>query len=80
AGDHHYTMKKAERDALIKIGWKDEKIGWYSDDNEEVPLYRQYNPNAVSGSHNYTTNKKENDALVKIGWIAEGIGWYGVKH
>ncbi len=51
-----------------------------SNDMEEVPLYRQYNPNAVSGSHNYTTNKKENDALVKIGWIAEGIGWYGVKN
>jgi hypothetical protein len=44
-----------------------------------VPLYRQYNPYAVSGSHNYTTNKKENDALVKIGWIEEGIGWYGIN-
>jgi hypothetical protein len=72
-------MNGGERDALVKVGWKYEGIGWYSDDNEEVPLYRQYNPNAVSGSHNYTTNKKENDALVKIGWIAEGIGWYGIK-
>ena len=29
-GRHHYTPKKAERDKLIKLGWKDEGIGWYA--------------------------------------------------
>lgn len=42
-----------------------------------MPLYRQYNPNAVTGSHNFTTNKAENDSLVAAGWNEEGIGWYG---
>ena len=72
-------MNKAEKDMLVKVGWKYEGIGWYSDDAKGVPLYRQYNPNAKAGSHNYTTNKAENDMLVRVGWKAEGIGWYGVK-
>ena len=63
---------------LISVGWNDEGIGWYSDDNGAVPLYRQYNPNAKAGSHNYTTSKGENDFLAANGWNAEGIGWYGL--
>ena len=62
----------------MKLGWKYEGIGWYSDTNKSVPLYRQYNPNAKSGSHNYTTNKAENDMLVNAGWKAEGVAWYGL--
>ncbi len=64
---------------LTGNGWKDEGIGWYSDDNKGVPVYRQYNKNAKTGSHNYTANLAENDMLVKSGWKAEGIFWYGVK-
>ena len=63
---------------LISAGWSDEGIGWYSDDNQTVPLYRQYNPNAFANNHNYTTSLGENDWLVSLGWLAEGIGWYGV--
>ena len=79
AGDHHYTMSTVERDYLISLGWRYEGIGWYSDDSEAVPIYRQYNPNAKSGSHNYTASKSENDRLVDLGWRGEGIGWYGIK-
>jgi len=79
AGDHHYTTSEAEKDALVKAGWNYESIGWYSDPDQGVALYRQYNPNAKSGSHNYTTNKDENDNLVKAGWKGEGVGWYGVE-
>ena len=78
AGDHHYTMNAGERDALVGAGWIYEGVGWSSDTGKSVPLYRQYNPYAVSGAHNYTTKKAENDALVGAGWHAEGIGWYGV--
>jgi len=46
AGDHHYTMSEGEKEALVSYGWKYEGIGWYSDANQSVPLYRQYNPNA----------------------------------
>jgi hypothetical protein len=64
---------------LVNAGWNDEGIGWYSDDEQGVPVYRQYNPNAKAGAHNFTTSKAENDHLVKVGWNAEGIAWYGVK-
>ena len=75
AGDHHYTPNKGEHDMLVAQGWNDEGIGWSTGGG--VPLYRQYNPNAVTGSHNFTTNKAENDSLVAAGWNEEGIGWYG---
>ncbi len=77
--DHHYTTGQNERDTLIRAGWKDEGIGWYSDDSKTIPLYREYNPNAKSGNHNYTTSKEENDRLGSIGWKTEGIGWYALK-
>ena len=67
-----------ERDHLISVGWNDEGIGWYSDDAQAVPLYRQYNPNAIAGSHNYTTSTVERDHLISVGWNDEGIGWYGM--
>ena len=79
SGEHFYTGGEVERNALRAVGWNFEGIGWYSDDARGVPLYRQYNPNAVTGSHNYTPDRAENDALVRMGWIAEGIGWYGVR-
>ena len=63
----------------MSVGWKYEGVGWYSDDARGVPLYRQYNPNALAGSHNYTADVAENDMLVSVGWRAEGIGWYGTR-
>lgn len=62
----------------MKLGWNDEGIGWYSDDNKAVPLYRQYNPNVFANNHNYTKSVPERDHLVSLGWHDEGIGWYGV--
>lgn len=79
AGDHHYTTNAAERDMLTKVGWKYEGIGWYSAENTgRAPLYREYNPNAVSGAHNYTLNKAEHNNLVRLGWRDEGLAWYAV--
>lgn len=78
SGEHFYTSSIVERDHLISVGWNDEGIGWYSDEEQLVPLFRQYNPNAIAGSHNYTTSQVENDSLVLVGWNGEGIGWYGV--
>ena len=79
AGDHHYTTSAAEKDNLVKVGWRYEGIGWYSTGNEGQPLYRLYNPNAKAGSHHYTTNAAERDNLKKLGWRDEGIAWYGGK-
>ena len=79
SGEHFYTGDTNEKNHLASIGWNYEGIGWYSDEDQGVPLYRQYNPNEKTGTHNYTTSKEENDFLVSIGWRAEGIGWYGLK-
>lgn len=87
AGDHHYTTSAEERDMLVKLGWNDEGVGWYSVDGameedeqaeEPIPVYRQYNPNAIAGAHNFTTSKEENDQVVRAGWNEEGIAWYAL--
>ena len=78
AGDHHYTANAAEKDYLVTVGWRYEGVGWYSADSDGTPLYRDYNPNAVSGAHNYTTSESEHETLIQKGWRAEGIGWYGI--
>lgn len=77
AGDHHYTRSAGERNALVRAGWNYEGVGWYS--GGDVPVYRQYNPNAVTGTHNYTKSLGESRSLVRIGWRDEGIGWYAVS-
>ena len=69
-------MSAAEKASLIKAGWKDEGIGWYSDDAKTKPVYRAYNPNAVTGTHHYTLSKDEMKTLVKAGWKDEGIAFY----
>ncbi|MCR5448763.1 MAG: hypothetical protein K6F23_05140, partial [Solobacterium sp.] len=77
-GDHHYTMNAGEKNFLANNGWKYEGIGWYSDPDQKVPVYREYNPNAVARNHNYTANKGEHNYLTSIGWRDEGIGWYAI--
>lgn len=44
-----------------------------------LALYREYNPNTVSGAHNYTTSLEENNNLLNAGWNFEGIAWYGTS-
>lgn len=69
SGEHFYTLSSSERDGLVKAGWSDEGIGWYTPEKGDT-VYRLYNPNA--GDHHYTENKGEYDNLVKIGWTGEG--------
>lgn len=76
SGEHFYTKNVAEKNNLVKIGWKDEGIGWYAPD-EGDPVYRVYNKNA--GDHHYTLSRAERDSLIKVGWKDEGIGWYSPK-
>ena len=71
-------MNKDERDNLIKEGWNDEGIGWYSVVTERLPIYRLYNPNATTGTHHFTANEGERDYLISLGWRDEKIGWYGI--
>ena len=76
AGDHHYTLSEAERDYLVSVGWNYEGIGWCSDSKNTVPIFRVYNPNAVTGTHHYTANYSEIEHLISVGWNYEGVGWY----
>lgn len=78
AGDHHYTLSAAERDHLVSVGWNYEGIGWLSSDEDQKPVYRAYNPNAIVGAHHFTQNYQEILNLVRYGWKDEGIAWYGL--
>ena len=66
------------KDRLAKLGWKDEGIAWYAEDETGIPVYRSYNPNAKAGAHHFTTSKNEQDYLTDKGWTDEGIAWYGM--
>lgn len=72
SSEHFYTTNTAERNMLIRIGWRDEGLGWYSA-KDGSPVYRVYNPN--TGDHHYTTSKTEINNLVKNGWRDEGKSW-----
>ena len=74
SGEHFYTAKAAEKNALVTYGWKYEGVGWYAPKTSSIPVYRLYNSH--SGDHHYTMKKAEKDALVSYGWKYEGIGWY----
>ncbi|GFH41000.1 hypothetical protein [Pseudolactococcus insecticola] len=78
SGEHFYTASTAERDGLVKAGWKYEGLGWIAPEKSHVPVYRMYNKNA--GDHHYTMNAAEKDSLVKAGWRYEGIGWYSSEY
>ena len=76
SGEHFYTANTAEKDHLVKVGWKYEGLGWLAPKAEnDYPVYRVYNPNA--GDHHYTMDIDEmSDLVYKHGWKFEGIGWY----
>ena len=74
SGEHFYTRDLEEKDALVKLGWQDEGIGWTAPTKSNTPVYRLYNPNA--GDHHYTKRSTERDVLVSVGWKYEGVGWY----
>ncbi|MDO4663738.1 MAG: hypothetical protein Q4A59_02540 [Erysipelotrichaceae bacterium] len=64
----HAFGPEAEKDGLLKLGWKLEGIAFYSGGNR--PLYRMYNPN--NGAHILSADRDEHDGLTKLGWICEG--------
>lgn len=74
SGEHFYTALKAERNMLVRAGWRYEGVAWLAPLSSNTPVYRLYNPNA--GDHHYTTSAGERDVLVSKGWRSEGIGWY----
>lgn len=74
SGEHFYTTSAQEKSHLVKVGWRDEGIGWTAPEISSVPVYRLYNPNA--GDHHYTTNTEERNVLQTLGWKYEQISFY----
>lgn len=74
SGEHFYTGNAAERNSLVKAGWRYEGIAWSAPSKSNMPVYRLYNKN--SGDHHYTISASERNSLIKAGWRDEGIGWY----
>jgi hypothetical protein len=80
-GEHMYTESLSEYQALGRIGWMQESVGYYIysgvvsiDAVAAQPWYRVYNPN--SGLHHWTMDQNERDVLVGYGWNDEGIAGY----
>ena len=69
-GEHIYTYNSAERAALIKAGWVEEKSNFRVlpiSASQGVVVYRVYNPNN-GGTHMYTKNLMEMVFLKQNGW------------
>ncbi|MBT1167183.1 InlB B-repeat-containing protein [Bifidobacterium simiarum] len=84
SGNHNWTLNKAEHDMLVRLGWKDEGIAWYTSPTGQN-VYRLYNPKPYhkpkngrgngGGEHVYTTSYGEYLAVVRAGWRGEGVAW-----
>jgi uncharacterized repeat protein (TIGR02543 family) len=78
SGLHHYTTSAKERDALVKLGWRNEGTSFQAAKPGTAsglrPVYREYNPH--DGNHNWTLDQTEHKQLVKLGWHDEGVAWY----
>ncbi|WP_165776764.1 InlB B-repeat-containing protein [Bifidobacterium simiarum] len=84
SGNHNWTLNKAEHDMLVRLGWKNEGVAWYTSPKGQN-VYRLYNPKPYhkpkngrgngGGEHVYTTSYGEYLAVIKAGWRGEGIAW-----
>ncbi|RSX50598.1 Amylopullulanase [Bifidobacterium goeldii] len=73
SGEHFYTANKAERKALLKLGWDDEGTAFTMSD-DGTPVYRLYGA-GTNGKHMFTTSKAEYNALKALGWADEGVAF-----
>lgn len=78
SGEHFYTSNNIEKNALISAGWNYEGTAWNAPQSGN-PVYRLFNPNAITGSHHYTMDVTERNNLVNAGWYDEGVGWYSAS-
>lgn len=79
SGEHFYTTSSYEYNSVAKSGWNKEGLAFYSATTKNVPIYREFNPNAKGpGSHFYTTSAFEYNSVASAGWRKEGIGLYAL--
>ncbi len=81
-GEHIYTKKWADVEALLEWGWIHENDSDFTVvnamDEDAVPVYRLYNPN-FGGMHYYTDNAEDAKYLASVGCNYEGISHYVYK-
>lgn len=77
SGEHFYTNNENEQKSLVRVGWNDEGIGFYSS-IEKTPfqVYRLYNSYQEGSSHLWTIDHSEYSGLADLGWIQEGSAWF----
>lgn len=68
SGAHFFTASSAERDALVRSGWRYEQVAWRAPVGAGSPVHRRYNQN--SGEHLYTLNFNE-----ATQWRYEGVAF-----
>ncbi|MDH6363422.1 hypothetical protein M2139_000397 [Enterococcus sp. PF1-24] len=79
SGEHFYTLSEKEYEEVAEAGWKKEGSTFFSNEEEEVEIFRVFNPNAQGpGSHHYTVYGEERDGLVDLGWTDEAVAFYGM--
>lgn len=79
SGEHFYTTSVFEYNSVAAAGWNKEGLAFYSATTKNVPVYREFNPNATGpGSHFYTTSQFEYNSVAAAGWNKEGIGFYAL--
>ena len=79
SGEHLY-VPEGYADYLAGEHWNKEKVSFYSDDNQGVPVYRLWNGLDAVGSHYFTTDYAYALWLADTyGWKIEDIAFYGVK-
>lgn len=69
-GEHLYTDKAGEKQALVIAGWYDEGKAFTEKVMGEEMVYRLYSES--TGDHHYATNPAEIAMLESLGWKNEG--------
>lgn len=73
-GEHFYTTSETERKALVRSGWRDEGIAFYSPKGAGKSVYRLYDTG--TGEHLLTENWIEYTMLrVLPSWRGKGTAW-----
>ncbi|MCR5279766.1 MAG: InlB B-repeat-containing protein, partial [Lachnospiraceae bacterium] len=73
-GEHFFTALTAEKESLLKSGWKDEGVAFSAPEKSDKPVYRFFN--TKTGEHYFTDKESDKNKLAEEGYVYEGIAWY----
>ena len=67
-GEHLLVTDKAEIDSMVKAGWDNQGVKFYTAQNGSKAVKRLYNKYTAGPAHHYTADQNEIDHAVKAGW------------